>query len=44
MQNLKVALLQLMPEDTLDGNIQKGLKYCRKLKEMGADIALFPEM
>jgi predicted amidohydrolase len=33
-----------MPEDTLDGNLQKGLEYCRKAKEMGADIALFPEM
>ena len=44
MNNLKVALLQLMPEDTLDGNQQKGFKYCRKAKEMGADIALFPEM
>ena len=44
MKNLKVALLQLMPEDTLDGNLQKGLIYCRKSKEMGADIALFPEM
>jgi len=44
MNNLKVALLQLMPEDTLDGNLQKGLNYCRKSKKMGADIALFPEM
>lgn len=44
MNNLKVALLQLMPEDTLDGSLQKGLKYCIKAKEMGADIALFPEM
>ena len=44
MKNLKVALLQLMPEDTLAGNLQKGLIYCRKSKEMGADIALFPEM
>lgn len=44
MNSLKVALLQLMPEGTLDGNIQKGLKYCIKSKEMGADIALFPEM
>jgi len=44
VKNLKVALLQLMPEDTLEGNLQKGLKYCRKSKEMGADIALFPEM
>jgi predicted amidohydrolase len=44
MNTIKVALLQLMPEDTLDGNLQKGLEYCRKSKEMGADIALFPEM
>ncbi|MHB1483540.1 MAG: carbon-nitrogen hydrolase family protein [Saccharofermentanales bacterium] len=44
MKNLKVALLQLMPEDALDGNLQKGIEFCRKSKEMGADIALFPEM
>lgn len=44
MKNLKVALLQLIPEGTLDGNQLKGLEYCRKAKEVGADIALFPEM
>ena len=44
MNHLKVALLQLLPENTLDGNLKKGLEYCRKAKEMGADIALFPEM
>lgn len=44
MRNLKVALLQIMPEETLEGNLQKGLKYCRKAKDIGADIALFPEM
>lgn len=44
MENLKIALLQLPPENTLDGNLQKGLQYCRKAKEMDADIALFPEM
>jgi len=44
MTNLKIALLQLIPEGTLDGNRNKGLEYCRKAKEMGADIALFPEM
>ena len=44
VKNLKVALLQLMPENTLEGNLQKGVHYCRKSKEMGADIALFPEM
>jgi predicted amidohydrolase len=44
MENLKVAMLQLMPEDSHEGNRQKGLQYCRKAQEMGADIALFPEM
>ena len=43
-KNLKVALLQLLPENTLDGALQKGLEYCGKAKEMSADIALFPEM
>jgi predicted amidohydrolase len=44
MENLKVALLQLLPEKTLEGNLQKGLEACKRAKEMGADIALFPEM
>lgn len=44
MKTLKVALLQLIPEDTLDGNLKKGVEYCRRSKEMGADIVLFPEM
>jgi predicted amidohydrolase len=44
MKNLKVALLQLLPAETVEGNLQKGLDYCRKAKDMGADIALFPEM
>ena len=44
MENLRIALLQLMPENILDVNLQKGLAYCKKAKDMGADIALFPEM
>lgn len=44
MESLKVALLQLMPKNSLQGNLQKGLEYCKKAKEMGADIALLPEM
>lgn len=44
MENLKIALLQLLPESTIHANLQKGLAYCRKAKEAGADIALFPEM
>lgn len=44
MNLLKIALLQIAPCGTLEGNLEKGLASCRKAKEMGADIALFPEM
>ena len=44
IKNLKVALLQLLPKNTLEENLQKGVQHCKKAKEMGADIALFPEM
>lgn len=44
MESLKVALLQLLPAGSPEGNLQKGLEGCRKAKAMGADIALFPEM
>ena len=44
MNILKIALLQIAPCDTLAGNLEKGIKYCKMAKEMGADIALFPEM
>ena len=44
MDSLKIALLQISPCGTLNGNLEKGIKSCRKAKQMGADIALFPEM
>lgn len=44
MKNLKVALLQIAPTDSLSGNLEKGMAFCKKAKEQGADIALFPEM
>lgn len=44
MQNLKVALLQLLPGSNMYANLQKGLEYCKEAKKLGADIALFPEM
>ena len=40
----RIALLQLMPEKSLEGQLEKGRAACRKAKEMGADLALFPEM
>ena len=44
MNLLKIALLQLAPCGTLEKNLEKGIRYCKMAKEMGADIALFPEM
>ena len=44
MNILKVALLQIAPEGSLENNMKKGAEYCREAKKMGADIALFPEM
>ncbi len=44
MDGLKIALLQLTPGKTIDDNLKKGVEYCARAKEMGADIALFPEM
>lgn len=41
---VKIALLQTAARDTLDGTLEKGILYCRRAKEMGADAALFPEM
>lgn len=44
MSILKIALLQIAPGKTLEENLEKGIECCKKAKEMGADIALFPEM
>lgn len=44
MNNINIALLQIMTTKTLEGNLEKGLNYCRQAKALGVDIALFPEM
>ena len=36
--------MQLLPEEDLAGQLEKGRKACKRAKEMGADVALFPEM
>ena len=41
---MKVALLQIMPGRSSEENLRIGLDACRKARQMGADIALFPEM
>ena len=44
MSKIIIALLQLTPENSLVENMHIGITACRKAKNMGADIALFPEM
>ncbi|MFP3896435.1 MAG: carbon-nitrogen hydrolase family protein [Anaerolineales bacterium] len=45
MTPLNIALLQMTASGYDQGaNRQKGERFCRRASEMGADIALFPEM
>lgn len=44
MKKLKIALLQISPCTSLEENLNKGIEFCKKAKQSGADIALFPEM
>lgn len=50
MKDFPVALLQLLPERSADAaetqrlQLQKGIAACRRAKEQGAELALFPEM
>ena len=44
MDNIRIAFLQIAPTGSVEGNMEKGRTFCKKAKEQGADIALFPEM
>jgi predicted amidohydrolase len=44
MKTFRVALLQLIPTESQEENMEKGIEYCRLAKKIGADLALFPEM
>ena len=44
MGMLRIALLQISPLGSAEKNMQKGITWCRKASQEGADIALFPEM
>ena len=41
---IRIALLQLLPGKGLEEQYAIGERACRRAKELGADIALFPEM
>lgn len=42
--DIKIALLQISPCKDLEQNRLKGIDACKKAKERGAHVALFPEM
>jgi N-carbamoylputrescine amidase len=45
MSTINVALLQMISCGTDQGaNLAKGEEFCRRARDMGADVALFPEM
>ena len=45
MSSIKVALLQMTAcGSDQEANLSKGEAFCRQASEMGANIALFPEM
>ncbi len=44
MSLLKIALLQIAPCGHAEENLKKGISCCKKAKDLGADIAVFPEM
>ena len=44
MSNFNVALMQLLTAGSQEENMAKGMAHCRMARQMGADIALFPEM
>jgi predicted amidohydrolase len=45
MSELKVALLQMTAcGDDQAANQAKGESFCRRAKDLGADLALFPEL
>lgn len=43
-KTLNIALLQIQAMGSLEKNLEKGIDACKKAKEMGADICVFPEM
>ena len=44
MTEFKVALLQMRAEKTQEENLEKGIRFCKTARQMGANLALFSEM
>ena len=38
MKEIKIALLQIMPGNNIDENLEIGIRACRKAKKDGADM------
>src|ERR1041384_2849195 len=44
MSTFNVALLQMTPCGDAAAALEKGEEFCRRARDAGADLALFPEM
>lgn len=44
MKVLNIAILQIAPANSQNANMEKGIAACKRAKQMGADIVLFPEI
>lgn len=44
MQTINIALLQITPYENVRDNLTAGVRACEHAREMGADVALFPEL
>lgn len=43
-KTINIALLQIQAMGSKNQNMEKGLECCRRAKQLGADICVFPEM
>lgn len=44
MEKINIAMLQILPRNSLEENLKKGIEYCKLAKEKDADIVVFPEV
>ena len=43
MKPLRVALLQILPQGSLEKNLQKGIKACEEAKKPAQTLRCFPK-
>lgn len=44
METINIAMLQILPEDSIEKNLKKGVDFCHSVKKKDIDLIVFPEM